>query len=525
MSRGQIQTSDSFSQDMTQNFYWGVCVDNNDKLMSGRVRVKPINTKNIEQVEKAAKEKGWVPGSNNESYGDWSSKDPWVHLPFLPYFINQVPKPEERVMIFYFDRKRSTGRNKFYMLAPFSSPLYIKKEDFRSSKINLEDGYDNSSISVPSIKNNNNTYKDPAKAGVFSEPVDITINGRDTADVIIKDNDVLLRAGKHFKFERGEIPVINNNRAFLQLSKLTDTVKYGEPQSFTKLVDRKDQLKFLIEYYCTTMNTQVDVFSGGIRIIQLPQDNAFETQVGFFDYDTTLSGQSSYGIVYNLNIQAKTFDEFVELIVGTVRRFHDDPTFCNIQKDQQFPFYYRPGELIRNVLSNLSGNIDLISVENMSRLINSILVTATDLTPGYGTVYKNFKQPEPFNKVQEIVVPASVVKNDNTVAALGADQLFLLSHKSTTPGKDQIDLQGTIYGISGGTFNDVILPNTSSTVRGEELMELLQLIVNFLITHDHPYPMLPPSPISRASNISTDDVLKKMQEAYQKVLNSNIRIN
>jgi hypothetical protein len=161
----------------------------------------------------------------------------------------------------------------------------------------------------------------------------------------------------------------------------------------------------------------------------------------------------------------------------------------------------------------------------MSRLINSIVVTATDLTPGYGTVYKNFKQPEPFNKVQEIVVPASVVKGDNTVAALGADQLFLLSHKSTTPGKDQIDLQGTIYGISGGTFNDVILPNTSSTVRGEELMELLQLIVNFLITHDHPYPMLPPSPISRASNISTDDVLKKMQEAYQKVLNSNIRIN
>ena len=154
MSRGQTPTTDSFSQDMTQNFYWGVCIDNNDKKMLGRVRVKPINTKNIEQVEKEAKEKGWVPGSNNDSYGDWSQKDPWVHLPFLPYFINQMPKPEERVMIFYFDRKRSTGRNKFYMLAPFSSPLYIKKEDFRSSKINLEDGYDNSSISVPNIKNN-----------------------------------------------------------------------------------------------------------------------------------------------------------------------------------------------------------------------------------------------------------------------------------------------------------------------------------------------------------------------------------
>jgi hypothetical protein len=62
-------------------------------------------------------------------------------------------------------------------------------------------------------------------------------------------------------------------------------------------------------------------------------------------------------------------------------------------------------------------------------------------------------------------------------------------------------------------------------VRGEPLLDLLQLIVNFLITHDHPYPMLPPTSVSRASLISTNDLLVKMQEAYQKVLNSNIRIN
>ena len=525
MSNSPIQPSDNFSQDMTQNFYWGVCVDNQDPLMLGRARVKPVNLKNLDQVEKAAKQKGFDENSQNEKNGKWSQLDPFVYLPFLPYFINQIPKPQERVMIFFFDRKRTTGRNKFYMLAPFSSPLYIKQEDFRSSKINLDDGYDNSPASVPNIKNINGTYKDSAKAGVFSEPVDISINGRDSADLIIKKNDVLLRAGKHFEFQRGEVPVINNNRAFLQLSKLDNIITYGEPEVFTKLVDRKDQLRFLIEYYCNTMNTQVDVFSGGIRIIQLPTVNSFETQVGFFDYDTTLSGQSSYGIVYNLNIQAKSFEDFTKIIVDTIRKFHDDPTFCGIQKDQQFPFYYRPGELIRNVLQNLSGNIDFKSLENMGRLLNSINVSITDLTPGYGNVYKNFRTPEPFTKVQEINLPARVTKVDNTVATLGADQLYLLSHKTTIPGKDQIKLENSIYGISANTFNDLIEPNTSSTVRGEELMELLQLIVNFLITHDHPYPMLPPSPITRASNISTDDVLKKMQEAYTKVLNSNIRIN
>jgi hypothetical protein len=62
-------------------------------------------------------------------------------------------------------------------------------------------------------------------------------------------------------------------------------------------------------------------------------------------------------------------------------------------------------------------------------------------------------------------------------------------------------------------------------VRGDELMDLLQLIVNFLITHDHAYVQLPPTAISLSSGISTSEVLKKMQEAYEKVLNQNIRIN
>jgi len=153
------------------------------------------------------------------------------------------------------------------------------------------------------------------------------------------------------------------------------------------------------------------------------------------------------------------------------------------------------------------------------------MVTPTDLTPGYGSVYKGFKTPLPYDEVNEVIVPVKFEKSDNTVATLGADQLYLLSHKTSIPGKDSIVLDESIYGITGNTFTDVIEPNTSSMVRGEELMELLQIIVNFLITHDHPYPMLPPSPISRGSGISTDDVLKKMQEAYIKVLNGNIRIN
>jgi hypothetical protein len=61
-------------------------------------------------------------------------------------------------------------------------------------------------------------------------------------------------------------------------------------------------------------------------------------------------------------------------------------------------------------------------------------------------------------------------------------------------------------------------------VRGEELLELMELIIRFCVTHVHPYPLLPPSSVT-LDGLSTDDLLAKMQGAYQKVLNSNIRLN
>ncbi len=61
-------------------------------------------------------------------------------------------------------------------------------------------------------------------------------------------------------------------------------------------------------------------------------------------------------------------------------------------------------------------------------------------------------------------------------------------------------------------------------VRGEELLELLELIVRFCITHVHSYPGLPPLPTT-VDQLTTDELLSSMFNAYQKVLNNNIRLN
>ena len=146
------------------------------------------------------------------------------------------------------------------MLAPYSSPMTIKKEDYNSSRTHLDDGYQNSLVSIPNIRNNDGSYKDPAKFGVFVEPIDITLNGRDTADIIVKNDEVLLRAGKHFPFQRAEIPTPNPNRAFLQLSKLGLKKETGNPEKIQKFVDKNEPVKYLVEYRCSTPNSSVNLF-------------------------------------------------------------------------------------------------------------------------------------------------------------------------------------------------------------------------------------------------------------------------
>jgi len=527
--------SDGFKQEMTQemsqNFYWGECVNNDDPLMLGRVRVRPL-IKNINQILKSAEKKGFSETSKTpEKNGPWSDLDPLIHLSFLPFFINQVPKIGERVMIFYFDRKRTTGKNKFYMIAPFSSPTTIKEENYNSSRTHLADGTQNSKASLPNIKNNDGSYKDTSKTGVFVDPIDISLNGRDSADVIVKDNEVLLRAGKHYDFVRNEIPAPNPNRAFLQLTNLKQKKLTGTPESILKFKDRIDQNKYLIEYYCTTQNSTVNLFSGGIYIYKLPENDSYLTQAGVLDNNTVLTAKTSYPLVYSTTIGPPVssplpMEDFAKLISDTIRNFHDGPSaFTDIFNGEQFPFFFRADDSIRETLNNLTDNVDLNSVQNMSNLVSLVKVNKTQVNSGYGTVYKNFINPLPYTIAPEVVTPTNTLATDNSVGIMGANKLYLLSHETQVDGKQKIDLSNTIYGISGETIFENIDPNTSSSVRGEPLLELLQLMVNFLITHDHPYPMLPPTPVSRASLISTNDVLVKMQEAYQKVLNSNIRIN
>ena len=74
--------------------------------------------------------------------------------------------------------------------------------------------------------------------------------------------------------------------------------------------------------------------------------------------------------------------------------------------------------------------------------------------------------------------------------------LFHINQKNRT-GK--IDLSDSIYGITEDKLSDDIEPKTSSMVRGEEILYLLELITDYLFSHVHAYHGIFPIPIGEGT--------------------------
>jgi hypothetical protein len=513
-----------------QIIFFGTCLQSDDPQMLGRIRVLPLNDVQSAVIQANPK---FDPNSKSLSNGPWSDIDPFLFNPLLPYFVNQVPKKGEKVKLFYFNTETKYSLNRYYMMDQYSSPTSINFEDVNSAQLRSDAGYSNSAKSFPPIKNNDGQYVEENYKGVFAEPVDISINGRDTADLVIKKDEILLRAGKHNPFKSNEIPTANTNRGFLQISKFDSKFNFGTPQVKLRLVNQEIPVKYLFEYDIINPENEFSAFTGSLNIYTLPnQQDAYLTLTSIFDVDTeidtTCSGKTSACKVKTIQFQALNFNELATFVNNTLKTFLTTPNNVlplNIGNNEQFPFYFRPSKRVRDLTTRFTGSGNLLSATNMAQLTSLIKVSQTDPTPGYGLILDaKLSSDLPLNFKKEVYLPTTVERVENTAALLGANQLYLLSHESQIPGKDKIDLNNTIYGIDQTKVINEILPNTSSMVRGEELLELLGLIVSFCTTHVHPYPLMPPSAVSLGGT-SIDSLLVKMQESYTKIINENIRMN
>lgn len=499
-----------------------VVLDNNDPLRLGRIRAH-VTTQNRTELES-------IP------HVPWGENDPFLVLPLLPYFLNVTPQDENYVHVLFTDPDYDKNKDKFYISGIYSSPTTVPDEGYDSAQTHLESGSQRLSYRDIIV----NGGEEERYKGVYANPDDIAIYGKGTADVIIKGNELLLRAGKNVNHGAREIPNRYDQRSFIQLTKYDSQTLYLDPSKYFEFQKQTTRVRILVEYNLDNPENSQNLFTGSILIYSLKPDEEVST-----DNLNVSSDVSSLKFLRNrINInQTVSLDDYCNIINLVLTRIKQgDLSLLEVntrypgltvsgertfREDEKFPFYYRPSSLLRKIIyeKNLtSSSFSAQEIENMETLKTLVKNPVDSKNEFYGLVYDEKNKNVPFEILETTVFPKEVVSSNKTVNIQGSDQIYLLSHLSQIPGKTKVDLSNTLYGVSESLLADQIEPNTSSVVRGEELLELLQLIVEFLISHVHPFPGVPPVPVSSTGR-SVDELLKELYDASDKILNKNIRIN
>ena len=517
-------------------FFYGECIDNKDPLGLGRIRAV-LKTENTTDRENSVKD-----GTGISDNDKWTDKDPFVVRPLLPVFLNIIPKTQddgvnvkgEFVHLMYSNADDKGNKDKFYISGVHSSLTMINEEPYESAVKNGNLGSRDTDRNKLRNKKTGEEF-DKNNVGIYPKPVDIAINGRGSADIVVKEDTVLLRAGKFNTLPTPNVyPIFNDKRAFIQLTKFNEKISYGLPRKYLKFKFEHKPIKTLLEYNIQNPENNADpnLYTGAIYIYNLKPSE--KTGTRSFDISTEVDEEDK-SLYFAFQFTAITKEKVIEL-TNSILQGMVDGLIPNLEKitpqvspvgpygirESVFPIYFRPQpSLYAKANSDTSTTREKIFITN---LMSGIKVT-NSTNGGYGLIYDETKKDTvPYVPEENIEIPKNVQAISNTAGIMGGEYLYLLSHNSKKDGGNKINLSDTLYGIGPNKVSDEIEPYTSSMVRGEELIELLDLIVQFLIGHVHPYHGMVPDSQS-VNGVKFDELLNELRKANQKILNKYIRIN
>jgi len=520
----------------------GVVLDSDDPLRLGRLRVLEDNYK-LNDIKETIVERcksGNVQNSTVDietgikNICKWTKDDPFVIVPLLPFTLSITPKKGELVNIIYSYTQNPSSqtnfladRNRFYVPVSPSTPLSVVYENSTASKTNTLSG-DNYKQQKNLKEVNGEISRETF--GVFPEPDDNSLVGRGSADLILKEDTVLLRAGKTNDLvgPTTNLPTANYKRAFVELTRFnTKKLLGGTLNQDTFFIDVK-QIKYLIEYHLYNPENEMNNFRGYINLYKFNTKPNPVLNYDSFKINTDVDSLKGSQLPISFEFNNKTLQEVIDLINNFIRGLNNDkivvenhnPNTFTSEEGKQFPFVYRPSPATYNNMISAQGNP--FESNNLYTLFQSVNINDGSNSFGFGIVTaKNLTGPILKIKKTSYQEP-QVTSEPITYGVMGAQKLYLISHDSSI-GVNKINLRDTVYGISQDKYNE-IESKTEPLMRGEKTLDLMNLIVKFLLSHVHPYHGLPPVPVGQ-DGTKSEDILQKLLDAPNTILNQNIRIN
>jgi hypothetical protein len=526
-----------------QIIFPGEVISRYDPKMLGRVRAKPIYSEYITEMTKSV-EKIYLRDDEKDLKTEywWTDKDIFIFLPLLPFYINQVPDEGEYVHIIY-QNKKFLFDNQFYIQGPFSSPMSSDFETRPSSESILGAG-DRYKLGI-NLKDNRNVYANDISYGIFPEPGDNALLGRGSSDVIVKPEEVLIRAGKTVTSNLNpyNFPESKNSRAFVQLSNFLSSSEKGESEISFTLSKNISKLKRIIIWNITNLENEFDNFSGNIGLYRMLDTTSATTDNFKLGSIETLSSGIDYGNeIEGISFTNKKIEEviiifntFIDSVFGGTVLYTDSIVNdrSNFQTGDRFPFAVSPSKITYQQGRNLNENLttgEVAESANFFKLLKGIKVKSNNFLTGNFVVSENtngIPTIGPSTKTNRNVdTPIEVYNSPITYSVMGGQKIYLLSHNSTGP-KGRIDLTGTIYGIPQQDFikDGGIRDKTYPSVRGDQLISLLRKIFEFVKGHVHDISIKPPVPVSAGNGQTTLEIDQLLGDAENTILNQEIRIN
>jgi hypothetical protein len=164
--------------------------------------------------------------------------------PLLPKHINIVPKVGEVVFIILLDPDNRYS-DRLYFGPIISTPQYLQKDTIDTTAL--------SSLAISPVSPNLDIDTLKETIGVFPKREDIALQGRDNADIILKENESLIRAGQH---------ELNNNLKFNSKNPSYIQIRYNAPIAKKNNVNSVSSPNYVPQYFSPTKPTATDG-SGG----------------------------------------------------------------------------------------------------------------------------------------------------------------------------------------------------------------------------------------------------------------------